>query len=79
MGTDANQEWIDARKELDEGLAQQHAWQERYMPVGTVQPGQPLRRGDVLTEEALEEVGRIEKRVEDAQKRYNAAWQVLRG
>ena len=78
MMTDANQEWIDAQKELDTALAEQHQWQDRYTPVGVVEPGQPLPRGQSLDENAFVEADRIEKRVREAQERYNRAAEALR-
>ena len=66
---DAEQEVSEARKELDEAERAHRELVDRYFPVRNVQPGQRIETGKPLTEDALEEVQRTEKRVEDAHKR----------
>jgi hypothetical protein len=67
--TSANllREWLTAKKVADE-------YTERFFIVEAVQPGQPIRGGEPLTVEAIEEIERLRLIEQQAHDRYLAAF-----
>lgn len=47
-----------------------HAFSDRYFPVTAVSPGQPLRVGEPLTPEAMEELDQLRRQVPEARQRW---------
>ena len=69
--TDAQKEYDDARKELNEALQARTEMTDKYA-LDTVIPGQSMKKV-VLTTTTADEIQEVEERVKAAHERFNKA------
>ena len=71
---DAYEEYVEALGEYEAANDAHKAVQDRFTPVSTVVPGEPLR-GGLWTIESFSEIEAVQKRLDAALKRYRIATQ----
>ena len=72
---DAHREFVDASNEYEAANDDYKALQDRFTPVTTVGPGEPLIGGEPWTVESFSEIEAVQKRLDAALKRYRVATQ----